>query len=65
MIISISLDIAEVALENARSRYEEMRNRAWRERHRLFQAHFIAADATKVRLYMFVCWVAPLYRIGI
>jgi len=42
----VMTDVAEVALENCRHRYEEMHDRAARDRRRLFQAHFVAADAT-------------------
>ena len=54
LMFAFSLDIAEVALENGRRRYEEMRDRAVRGGRRLFQAHFIVADATMVRPFMLV-----------
>jgi len=43
------LDVAEIALENGRRRYEEMHDRAGKDKRWQFQAHFIVADATTVR----------------
>ncbi|KAH7722039.1 CRE-TAG-72 protein [Aphelenchoides avenae] len=43
-------DVAEVALDHCRNRYMEVRERMSRERKTPFDAHFLPADASRVRL---------------
>uniref|UniRef100_A0A915EQY8 mRNA cap guanine-N(7) methyltransferase n=1 Tax=Ditylenchus dipsaci TaxID=166011 RepID=A0A915EQY8_9BILA len=43
----VMTDVADVALNHCRNRYEELRDRFARERRQPFDAHFIHADATQ------------------
>lgn len=46
------LDVAEVALDHCRNRYMEVRERMVRERKTPFDAHFLPADASRVRAFL-------------